>query len=226
MPLTGQATTPRTGGSPSNPPAHACPAPLFSAGFCGSHPKGAAPVQVIDRCDRRAAPGGIAAGQGRPSRKAKALGAGKPDRFRRIGPGRGTGRAAVPPSASYLSPPVLLTRADPNSCRTVRKPQDCSSTLPAARAAAWPKPRRRLGGGEHWHGRRFLVRQRHDDRPRATSTRRRSTARSSPTPATQPPAKSTSYYGPPVDERSQYGRIPGSTPEWLTCAPPAIPDIQ
>jgi hypothetical protein len=165
MPLTGQATTPRTGGSPSNPPAHACPAPLFSAGFCGSHPKGAAPVQVIDRCDRRAAPGGIAAGQDRPSRKAKALGAGKPDRFRRIGPGRGTGRAAVPPSASYLSPPVLLTRADPNSCRTVRKPQDCSSTLPAARAAAWPKPRRRLGGGEHWHGRRFLVRQRHDDRP-------------------------------------------------------------
>jgi len=85
--------------------------------FC---PKGAAPVQVIDPWDRRAAPGEIAAGQDRPCRKAKALSAGKPDRFRRIGPGRGTGRADVPSSASCLSPPVLPTREGPNSCRTVR----------------------------------------------------------------------------------------------------------
>jgi hypothetical protein len=63
-----------------------------------------------------------------------------------------------------MSPPALPTRAGPNSCHTVRKATGLLSTLPAARAAACPTPRR-LGGDEHWHGRWFLVRQRYDDRP-------------------------------------------------------------
>lgn len=176
MPLSGQPATPRAGRSASDPLGHACPAPRCSVCFCGSVRRVRLQCRSSTPGDRRAAPGEIAAGQDRPCRKAKALSAGKPDRFRRIGPGRGTGRADVPSSASCLSPPVLLTKEGPNSRRTVRKRQDCSSTLPAARAAACPKPR----------------------------------------PAADP--KPTSAHS--------IGESPGSTPEWLICALPAIPGIQ